>query len=161
MPSQADIAQKIRLVRRAAQRRDVTDFEKPFFEEDEGQHESSYFEVVKLQKSMYEKQTQELGKMRVSSNKAGASLFARMLQREMALSWVKNEAKKDMATEQPVSDVQVKASLERGSKEPTVGTLGGSVLAELEKEGRQKVKLKLAAPPVQSKKRKKPFLDLE
>lgn len=161
-PSQNDVAQKIRLVRRAAQRRDATDFEKPFFEEDEGQHESSYFEVVKLQKSMYEKQTQELIKMRAATNRAGANLFAMMLQREMALAWLGNEAKNDAESIQGVaSGGQGSGELER-SDEGETAVKGTAVLSELEKEDRQRVQLKLVAPmAAKAKKRKRPFLKFE
>jgi hypothetical protein len=160
-PSQIDIAQKIRLVRRAAQRRDATDFEMPFFdEEDNGQHESSHFEVVKLQKSLYERQTQELTKMRLTTNKIGASVFANLLQRHMALQWVGNEAKKRKLSDQAGSSDDLRKTAVDRQEEENVAALGYEALSELGKEGRQLLQIKLVPPQAKTKKsRKRPLLD--
>lgn len=166
-PSQNEIALKIRNVRQAAKRREITDFEMPFFdEEDNGQHESSYFEIVKLQKSMYEKQMQEAAKQREAVKRIGANIFARLYQREKALEWVTEEAKKIASLQAPGGDAAaaVPARAE-GQKEENrdLPAKGSTALVELEREGRQKLQLSLARPAAKkkSKKRKRPLLDFE
>ena len=160
-PSQSDIAQKIRLVRRAAQRRDATDFEMPFFdEEDNGQHEQSYFEAIKVQKSIYEKQTQALVKMRDATNRVGAITFARVWHRDMARQWVASEAKNEGKSTQVRSVVDQMSATEQRT-EGYVAERGSAALSELEKEGRQRLQLKLVPPAARSTKRKRPRLNFE
>lgn len=87
-------AQRIRSRSRAIIRRE-TDFEVPFFDdEDDGQHERSYFEVVKQQKAMFERQRKDSSNMQRSAASAGSAVFLRMMQRDLALKWVDGERKK-------------------------------------------------------------------
>jgi len=165
MPVRSEaMQQKIRLVRRA-QRRETADFEIPFFdEEDDGQHERSYFEVVKFQKAMFEKQRQELSKMRQATSGLGSSVFARLFQRNLAQSWAKQEAEKAKPTvaeppAPPAIDEQAKNATQPGSANGANGA--SSVLSELERQDRGPLQVKLAAPKARRKKRKRPLLTLE
>jgi hypothetical protein len=149
--------QKIRQVRRA-QRRETADFEIPFFEEDDGQHERSYFEVVKFQKAMFEKQRQELSKMRQSGAAIGAGVYGRLLQRNLAQGWAEKEAEKTKAS------VQQPPAAQEGddSKYETNQTSNASsVLEVLEREGRGPMQVKLLAQKAKPKKRKRPLLSLD
>ena len=93
-PSVSVSAQRIRCRSRAVIRRE-TDFEVPFFDdEDDGQHERSYLEVVKQQKVMFERQRKDLSNMQRSAASAGSSVFLRMMQRDLALKWMDGERKK-------------------------------------------------------------------
>jgi len=93
-PSVSVSAQRIRSRSRAVIRRE-TDFEIPFFDdEDDGQHERSYFEVVKQQKAMFERQRKDSSNMQRSAASAGSSVFLRMMQRDLALKWMDGERKK-------------------------------------------------------------------
>ena len=84
-----DVSIKIRAVRKQMKRRESTDFEIPYFdEEDDGQHERSYFDAVKQQKALFERQRQDLAKMRQASMTTGAAMFARLLQRQKAKTWL-------------------------------------------------------------------------
>lgn len=155
MPTRPDA--KIRLVRRTAARRETTDFEIPFFdEEDDGQHERSYFEVVKFQKAMFEKQRQELGKMRSCASAIGSLVYARLLQRNMAEEWVEHEREK-LQVSVPV----LKKEAEEESKTEHDPSKGSTVLSELEKEGRGKMQFKLAVAKKKGNKRKLPALSLD
>jgi hypothetical protein len=158
MPNRNDaMQQKIRQVRRA-QRRETADFEIPFFEEDDGQHERSYFEVIKFQKAMFEKQRQELSKMRQSAAAIGAGVYGRLLQRNLAQGWAEKEAEKSKASvEQP--PVAPAADGSKNEVNPTSNA--SSVLEELEREGRGPMQVKLLAPKVKPKKRKRPLLSLD
>jgi hypothetical protein len=159
MPNRNEaMQQKIRQVRRA-QRRETADFEIPFFEEDEGQHERSYFEVVKFQKSMFEKQRQELSKMRQSAAAIGAGVYGRLLQRNLAQGWAEKEAEKTKSSaEQP----PVAPAAEDDSKNEVNPTSNASsVLEELEREGRGPMQVTLLAPKAKPKKRKRPLLSLD
>lgn len=76
-------------------RKSETDFEVPFFdEEDDGQHERSYFEVMKQQKATFERQRAELVRMRFSTGKIGQAIFSRAKQQQFALQWVVEEQKR-------------------------------------------------------------------
>jgi hypothetical protein len=89
-----ETSQRIRTRTRTIIRRE-TDFEVPFFDdEDDGQHERSYFEVVKQQKAMFERQRQDLSNMQRSAASAGSAVFLRMTQRDLALQWLEGERKK-------------------------------------------------------------------
>ena len=166
-PSQSDIAQKIRSVRRAVKQREITDFEMPFFdEEDNGQHASSYFEVVKLQKSIYEKQTEELSKLRDAAKRLSTGVFGRLFQRRKAQEWVSSEfdeilssSSKHAGTENVSSSANATNKELCKDEEPSSGSLA---LAELKRKGRQKLHLQLAIPAVKKKKpakRKRKLLD--
>lgn len=159
MPNRNEaMQQKIRQVRRA-QRRETADFEIPFFdEEDDGQHERSYFEVIKFQKAMFEKQRQELSKMRQSAAAIGAGVYGRLLQRNLAQGWAENEAEKTKASvEQPPV-----APAGDGSKNEIHQTSNASsVREELEREGRGPMQVKLLAPQAKAKKRKRPLFSLD
>lgn len=156
-----DKEQKIRLVRRATQRREAMDFEMPYFDEDEnGQHEESYFEVIKLQKSIYEKQIQELTNMRATMRRVGGSVFARIAQREQALEWTANERRKKV----PLADQQ-QAEISTEEKEDVKDPKPkeSCVMPELEKEGRERLKIQLVKPMTKKPivKRKRSAIDLE
>jgi Bromodomain len=89
-------SQRIRTAKRIVLRRkSETDFEVPFFdEEDDGMHESSYFEVMRQQKSTFERQRAELIRMRFSTGKIGQGSFVRASQHQLALQWVEEEQKR-------------------------------------------------------------------
>jgi hypothetical protein len=81
--------------RAAAYRREQADFEVPFFdEEDDGQHETSYFSVVREQKAIFKRQRQERMKMQQATSSLAAGLFMRLAQQDLALQWVEDERKK-------------------------------------------------------------------
>lgn len=137
--------QKTRIVRRVPQRRQATDFEIPFFdEEDNGKHERSYFEVVKFQKAMFEKQRQELWKMRKVSSTIGASVLTRLLLRDIADEELNQPIGKPSAANTPMAgqgetfDSNEAIGLDASNKP-------SSVLSELEREGRGPLQMKFAS----------------
>jgi hypothetical protein len=142
-------------------RRENTDFEVPFFDdEDNGQHERSYFEVVRQQKSMFKRQREELSKMEHSAASAGSSAFSRILQRDLALKWVADEKKKvgiaDNNT-QAKSKISTSSKAKKDTATDSAETAPSSVLAKLDAEGRSPFQLKLSKPKPR-KKRKRPAL---
>jgi hypothetical protein len=144
-------------MRRAPIRRQTTDFEIPFFdEEDDGQHERSYFEVVKFQKSMFEKQRQELSKMRKGCASIGVSLFARLIQRDELFKQTTEQEKSRRMVHTPkeptiAQQATVDMSAENGPS---------SVREELEREGRGplQIRLKPLKQPKKASTMPKPFL---
>lgn len=161
LPSNAsNLTQKIRNIRGTPLQQN-TDFEIPFFdEEDDGQHESSYFEVVKFQKAMFEKQRQELVNMRKISKSIGLSVIDRQIKHQIEKQRIEdaqlNEEKKrkldkeaELEKAKAASDHGIPAALETGS----------SVLAELEREDRGPLQMKLKTSKLKrAGKRKMPFL---
>ena len=140
-PTNVTGLQKIR-IRKAVSRREDSDFEIPFFDdENEGQHERSYFEVIKFQKSMFEKQRQEMSKMRSMAAVIGGSFHARMLQRTFGQEWIEQERKKRGIRFGAANDsTEVDPDKERGENE----TEPSAVLGALEKEGRKQMKIQIA-----------------
>lgn len=149
-PSRAETLQKIR-VRKTVTRREDADFEIPFFDdENQGQHERSYNELIKFQKSMFERQRQEMTKMRSMACIIGGSFHARMLQRTFAQEWVEQERKKlGMVRSSEKMDIDSTAD---ETKHDHLEIKASSVLDELKKKDRQQMKLAVALP---SKKRPK------
>ena len=144
MPSRNDRLLTTRKIRRAPMRRQATDFEIPFFDEDDdGQHEQCYFELQKFQKEMFEKQRQELSKMRKVSASIGVSVFARLIERHEALR--EAETQPASASNQAQQDregliIQVHGKLNGFNNRPS------AVLDELKREGRGPLQIKVVAP---------------
>jgi hypothetical protein len=156
--------QRIRSTKRTNLRRENTDFEVPFFDdEDNGQHERSYFEVVRQQKSMFKRQREELSKMEHSAASAGSSAFSRIMQRDLALKWVADEKKKlgmaDTNT-QAKSKISTSSKSKKDAATDSAETAPSSVLAKLDAEGRSPFQLKLTKPKPR-KKRKRPALTFD
>ena len=153
--------QKIRLVRRAAHRRESMDFEIPLFDEEDGastgKHESSHMEVVKFQKAMFEKLRQEQVKMRQRTAAIGSQVFTRMLQCTLAEEWEETELEKFRKANPPQLDVEMKSD----DVESNEHVKASEVLKELEREGRARVTMKFGAASKLTKKRKLPPLSLE
>jgi Bromodomain len=145
------VSQKIRNIRRVEQN---TDFEIPFFdEEDDGQHESSYFEVVKFQKAMFAKQRQELLNMRKASKAIGSTVIARLVQCQMAKKWADDtrQGKTENSVDAIETKSETKDNLDRAFK---AVELASPVLDELQREGRGKFQISLKNPKA---KRKRPL----
>lgn len=141
------------IVRRPMRRRESTDFEIPFFDdEDDGQHERSYFDVVKQQKAIFARQRQDIAKMRQAAMSTGASLFSRMIQRENAEHWVKSSA-----ADGNVPSAMKSQGSSTGTEDKTIpeSKSASSVLSELEKKDRNKFQMKLMPQSGKSKKRKR------
>jgi hypothetical protein len=155
-------AQRIRTNKRIVLRRkSETDFEVPFFdEEDDGQRESSYFEVMKQQKAIFERQRAELIRMRYSTGKIGQTSFARATQREMALQWVTEEQKRLGITlsPQPNKSRTANGPTDAGLVRNSIGGLAiaSAVLAKLDDKDRAPLKINFNTEVTQrSGKRKK------
>ena len=157
-----DAAQKIRLVRRATQRRETTDFEIPFFDEDDdGQHERSYFEVVKSQKAMFERQRVELSKMRQCAAAIGTQVHSRMFQRSSAAQWIEQELLKSADVVDDTGGVkqsgeQLIVKKESESQAPVASIVLGAL-----ESGHVKIKLAVMKPQRKGVKRKTPAISLE
>lgn len=157
LPSRAETLQKIR-VRNTATRREDADFEIPFFDDENlGQHERSYFEVIKFQKSMFEKQRQEMTKMRSMAAVLGGSFYARMRQRAAAQEWLELEKKKRGIGSSSEMEVDLDSG-EKNDKE-AAEIKPSAVLELLEKKDRQQLKLSVA--PAKKRPKKRPLFTFE
>jgi hypothetical protein len=161
MPPQASdfASQKIRLVRRPAQRRESTDFEIPNFDEEDGaKHETSYGEVAKFQKAMFEKLQQEQVKMRRRTTAIGSLLFTRMLQRDLAAEWEETELEKA----RKASETRQEAAAPVEENQAVRNGGASEVLKELEREGRERLQIKLGVLTVKRRlKSKRPAFSFE
>ncbi|GKY96538.1 hypothetical protein MPSEU_000613300 [Mayamaea pseudoterrestris] len=150
--------QKVRLVRRALQRRDSMDFETPNFdEEDDGKHDNSHGEVAKFQKAMFEKSQQELVKMRQRMASIGSMVYTQMLQRDLAAEWEETELKKIRESNEPRQDDAVKAN----DSETDHHDGASEVRKELEREGRERLTITFAGAVKRGMKQKRPAFSFE
>jgi Bromodomain len=141
-----DMFQKPRIFRRLPQRRYATDFEIPFFDGDADGFRSNDrslgdSEVVKVQKTMFEKQRFECIKMRKVCAAIGASVFHRLLQRQM-----KDQEEFEQYERANASNIESSVDvLLKDADEAKEETRGGasSVLEALEKEGRSRLQIQL------------------
>jgi hypothetical protein len=161
-------SEKIRS-RKPSRRMMDADFDVPFFEDDDeeehqGGESSSYADVIKVQKGMFEKQRQDLNKMQQLSASLGASVFLRMQQHDLATKWVLEEFKKKVGTTGSLTEKEDEKSDSNDNK-TAAGSMdaASSVLPKLEAAGRASIKLSLAIPKPKAKtnKTKKPALSLE
>jgi Bromodomain len=162
---------KIRNVRRVEQN---ADFEIPFFdEEDDGRHESSYFEVVKVQKALFERQRAELLNIRKLSKTVGAGVIGRHIQNHMTKLMEETKKKQlqtasakkgsSLSIEKPTaaSDVAKSGSAD-GKTDESKETLSSScVLHELERCDRDPLQFKLNVKKPTSKRRKFSAFDVD
>ena len=104
-------------------RKSDADFDIPDFnEQDDGQHESAYIEVMKRQKATFERQQEEMKQMRRIASGIGQSLFYNLMNHKSALEWVKAEQEKlgidtDNAASMQESSDETKRSESTGSYE--------------------------------------------
>ena len=149
--------QRIRTTKRTVTRRENTDFEVPFFDdEDDGQHERSYHEAEKNQRDVFNRQRAEMVKMRQAALNLGSSVFLRMMHRDLASKFVADERKKLGVSKSP--DENPKS--EDASESNTTGADSSakevsSVYAELDKKERNPFQLKLLKPRAKPKKKRK------
>jgi len=156
----ADTTVKIRPVRQKLKRRESMDFEIPFFdEEDDGQHERSYFDAVKQQKALFERQRQDLAKMRHGAMTTGSAVFSRLLQRRKAMKWLAVIQRENKKTESP--DNNNKSVVDTMVANVQDLCNGSSALTEMGKEGRAPVQMKLSQVGAKLKKRKWPNISFD
>ena len=130
------------------------DFEIPFFDdEDDGQHERSYFDAVKQQKALFEKQRQDMAKMRQAAMTTGSSVFARLLQRQKARKWLTVIQRENKKAESPGSKAGVNGEAKEQPED--MARNGSAVLTQLEKKGRIPVQIKLPGTGTTKKKKRK------
>lgn len=157
-PLKVEATQRIRPNPRIILRKSDTDFEVPFFdEEDDGQHERSYFEVMKQQKATFETQRSELDRMRDAMGGIGQTVYGRIIQKELALKWVAEEQKKILAISPPrKADANGghRSNLEDAAAARSAQA--SSVFAKLDAKDRNPVKMKWSkAVKVKAKNKKK------
>jgi Bromodomain len=166
----SNLSLKIRNVRRVEQN---ADFEIPFFdEEDDGRHESSYFEVVKVQKALFERQRAELLNTRKLSKAVGAAVFGRHIQNQMAklmeeakrkqqqqLQQQSSSAKK--GTDNTVAEAMDVDKSDTNDQDKEASLQSSSVLKELERSDRGPVTLQLNIKKPSAKKRRFQAFDVD
>lgn len=159
IPPRTEGSQRMRAAKRGALRREQADFEVPFFDdEDDGQHERSYFEVVRQQKAMFEHQRQERIKMQQATSSLGAAWFLRITQQKLAWQWVEEERRK-LGIPSSTSSKNAEEGKENTDKSvPASNDTASEVLKQLEQKGRSKLQMKLLKPKSKGKKQLKiPF----
>jgi len=142
-----ETVETLRIVnRRPTKRRDIRDFES-YFDEEEGGHEQSYIDAMRLQKRIFEQQKQERDSLKTKATSIGVALFAKLQQAAERVE--KNPlTKHDNPTK--AAQEEEKAAQEEEKE------LTSYALAELNRSDRRKIKIAItrkANSVVQNKKK--------
>ena len=144
--STVETVETVRIInRRPPKRKEIRDFES-YFEEDEGGHEKSYIDAMRLQKLIFEKQKLERLTLKAKATSVGAAVFTRLQQQKSAIAWAQSTSKENPGSSGTASQQK---QVQDGS--------GSSALEELNRIGRAQIKIAVAKKSVQSKSRRRCF----
>jgi len=149
-----EVKTKLRITHRGSNyRKRPTDFDLPFFDE-EDDNEESHADTVSNAKALYEKQLKKRAAMRKMSISIGISVFKRLEERAAAKAWAYQMAEK--AHLERVRVQKEKEARKRAKAEEDKGKPKGSLVsAALKSVDRKQIKLALDLKPIKPKKRKK------
>ena len=148
-----EVKTKIRITHRNSYRKRPTDFDLPFFDE-EDDNEESHADTISNAKALYEKQLKQRAAMRQMSLAIGISVFKRLEERSAAKIWAYQMAENahlDRVRVEKEEEAIKSAKSEEDGRKPK----GSLVCAALESVDRKQVKLALERKPNKTKKRKK------
>uniref|UniRef100_A0A7S2EII2 Bromo domain-containing protein n=1 Tax=Ditylum brightwellii TaxID=49249 RepID=A0A7S2EII2_9STRA len=141
--------------RRAPQRKEMMDFEFPFYDEDEGHHEQSHMEALRQAKILFESQQKERKRMRKMTHTLAVNIFARMIEQAHALEWAKEMENKRVMKAAKDKEVTMNDGKEIDLGHITTIPEPTKVLKEIHDKGRDQIKVSLCKRK-SSKKRKRP-----
>ena len=149
--STMEVKTKLRITHRNSYRK-RTDFEFPFYDEEEDDEES-HADTMRNSKALYEEQMKARAAMRKMSLAVGVSVFKRLEERAAAKIWAYQMAKK--AHLERVR-AEKEGSIKTSESEVEIGKPNGSLVsAALESADRKQIKLTFELKPVKQKERKK------
>ena len=147
-----EVKTKLRITHRSSYRKRPTDFDLPFFDE-EDDDEESHADTISNAKALYEQQLKQRAAMRKMSLSIGISVFKRLEERAAAKIWAYQMAEK--AHLERVRVQKEKEEIEAAKAKEDMGKPKGSLVsAALESADRKHIKLALSAK-VKPKKRRK------
>lgn len=148
-----EVKTRLRITHRNNYRKRPTDFDLPFFDEEED-NEETHVDTISNAKALYETQLKKRAATRKMSIAIGISVFKRLEERAAAKAWAYQ-----MAEKAHLERVRVKKEEEaskRAKAEEDMGKPKGSLVSvALESVDRKQIKLALDLKPMKSKKRKK------
>ena len=148
-----EVKTKLRITHRGSYRKRPTDFDLPFFDE-EDDDEESHADTVSNVKALYEKQLKQRAAMRKMSLAVGISVFKRLEERAAAKVWAYQMAEK--AHLEHLRAQKEKAAIEAAKAEADMRKPKGSLVsAALVSGDRKQIKLLLDSKLVKPKKHKK------
>ena len=151
-----------RTVRTKVQRRQATDFEVPFFDEEgDGRRERSYVEVNKAQKLIFERHLREKADRRLLAEKMSSAVVSRLVELDKArkIAAAARNAK-ERAAKKEAMDVDQPSDTDRKQFcESETCPKPSALLPQLESESRPRFQLKIqtAKTKMASRKRKRTF----
>jgi len=148
-----EVKTKLRITHRSSYRKRPTDFDLPFFDE-EDDNEESHADTISNAKALYEKQLKQRAAMRKMSLAIGISVFKRLEERATAKIWAYQMAEKTHLERVRVQEEEeaIKAAK---AKEDMKKPKGSLVSAALESVDRKQIKLALDLKLIKPKKHKK------
>ena len=146
-----EVKTKLRITHRSSYRKRPTDFDLPFFDE-EDDDEESHADTISNAKALYEQQLKQRAAMRKMSLSIGISVFKRLEERAAAKIWAYQMAEK--AHLERVRVQKEKEEIEAAKAKEDMGKPKGSLVSvALESADRKHIKLALNVK--QPKKRRK------
>lgn len=138
--------ERVRVVnRRQNHRKEMMDFDYPYFDEDDGNQEQSHIDSQRQQRSIFERQRKSRVVMRSKALATGTSVFDRLAKQSQAIAIAKSfaeKAAKEKAASCLAKIVNGDSTAGTNPDNTGTGTLGSSVLLELSKEGRSQISIR-------------------
>jgi hypothetical protein len=113
---------------------------------------------------MFEKQRQEFSKVQQTAVSVGSSTFMRMMQRDLAIKWAEDEAKKKLAKLQELKEKSKDGEAGEPKEDAGESAAGkpSSVLSKLDDKSRVLVQITLLKPKTKTaKQRNRRLLSLD
>lgn len=158
--STMEVQTKLRIVnKRKSHRSSLTDFEFPFYDEEDDQAESDA-DWLQHAKALYEKQRAARAKVQEIALAISISVFQKHKERAAAKAWCVARAQERLAErmriEKEKADAAMKEVDDKPEEAPDKQIMGGSCVSEALHDGtRKQIKISMISKPPKKKKRKK------
>lgn len=154
--STVEVKMKVRLVHQRSLRKKVTDFEFPFFDEEDGDHIDSHTDSVHHVKALYEKQREARATLEEIAMSISISVFRKHQESAAAKAWACEEARKAHVERMRVEKEKSDAAAKEKAKENPSKHMGACVSSALNDSNRKQIKMAFVKP--KKMKRKLTFL---
>lgn len=149
--STMEVKTKLRITHRNSYRKRPTDFEFPFYDE-EDDDEETHADTIRNAKALYEQQLKARAAMREMSLAVGISVFKKLEERAAAKIWAYQMAEK--AHLERIRAEEEEAMKTSKSEDDSGKPMGSLVSAALESVDRKQIKMAFERKPSKPKKRK-------
>mmetsp|Transcript_3177 Transcript_3177/g.7062 ORF Transcript_3177/g.7062 Transcript_3177/m.7062 type:complete len:894 (-) Transcript_3177:256-2937(-) len=144
--STVEVKTKLRIIhQRNSHRKKMTDFEFPFFDEEEDQVES-HTDSLEHAKALFKKQREARANMQDIALSVGISVFRRHQEVAAAKAWVHQMARKAHAERVRIEEEEAAAKKEENTEETPAKQIGACVQSVLNDDSRKQIKMAIHKP---------------